>query len=411
MNLIVNSQNPIIASPQNDIPIYEEYTTGIISKEISKLSYVWVHVNETSFLSLMAFDEIYKAAPFYPFFGQSFSAQNESFFVGTVISGFELYEDSNGNGVLDLVEELKVFIALNGSTGYLIPQIEKTASATSRIYRWKVGYFYVDGFLFPDPGLMVNRKTIIDSVNLTYTFTVTGNFSELKLALEMGSWDAYEFTFNEQPPYQEIRLQDVNLANYSLSILFGTTVSSEKPITLRLKNGTVGMSDAVLKVNDVPIFESMFQDNYNLGMDGVSYPAYAVPAPKSTLFDEQLLMWRTPQELYTWWQSFFSSMSDLTVIPPLGIEEVSFLYRICYPVWGGASFTHDPRYRALFKGETPQLPTTTKTLLPASTTTPSTTERPDTTPPPSEQPIPIFLIPEVVLFLSVTQFYRKRRNK
>ncbi|UCE14367.1 MAG: hypothetical protein JSV04_04115, partial [Candidatus Heimdallarchaeota archaeon] len=45
MNLIINSQNHTTALIQNDIPIEEEYTSGIISKEYSNLSYVWVHAN------------------------------------------------------------------------------------------------------------------------------------------------------------------------------------------------------------------------------------------------------------------------------------------------------------------------------------------------------------------------------
>ncbi|MFX0212140.1 MAG: hypothetical protein ACFFDT_39570 [Candidatus Hodarchaeota archaeon] len=220
----------------------------------------------------------------------------------------------------------------------------------------------------------------------------------------MGAWDAYEYDYNTQPPYNEIRLQDVNLTKYSLSILFGTTVSSANPISIAISNGTTGISDAIIKVNDVPIFQSLFQDTYDLELSGTTHSAIATPANPNTLFDEQLYSWRTPQELYNWWSSFFSSMSELTKIPPLGIEEVSFLYRICYPVWNGEPFKHDPRYRALFEGEisSPTIPTSQSSSESSSESTTETSS--------SNQPIPSFLIPEILVLLIIVPVLRKKRK-
>ena len=394
---ISNFLRPVIAT---DIPIEEEYSSGTIANQISRLSYTWVHTDETSFLSLTMYDELTgmsTIAPFYPFFGQSFNVSNNPFFVGTIITGFELFQDSNDNDILDLEEELKYYVMLNASQGIILPQIDKTTEDTKRIYSWKVRYLEVDGFFQPSP-VQNNVKTIIDSVNLTYSFAISQNYSELKLAIEMGAWDAYEFDYNTQPPFNEIRLQDVDLSKYSLSILFGTTVSSDNPVSVAVSNGTTGISDAIIKVNDVPIFQSLFQDTYDLELSGTTHTAIATPANPNTLFDEQLYSWRTPQELYNWWSSFFSSMSELTKIPPLGIEEVSFLYRICYPVWNGEPFNHDPRYRALFEGEL------SPPTIPTSESSENTSETSST-----NQPTPSFLIPEVLgLLILVPVLIRKK---
>ncbi|MHA2224868.1 MAG: hypothetical protein ACXAC8_06675 [Candidatus Hodarchaeales archaeon] len=394
LGFIISSSNIASGILHQEIPIGEEYTSGTIMEPGPDFSYAWVNTNDTTFLSVIMFDEEYGAAPFYPFFGQSYSIENNSFFVGTVITGFELYQDSNNNGLLDLKEELKYYISLNASQEYVLPQIEKTTTETKRIYKWNVGYLEVDGFLSPFTGPNI-RKTLIDSVNLTYTFEISSNYSVLKLAIEMGTWDAYEFTLDDNNV--ENRIQNIDLSSYSLSLLFGTTVSSESPFEIKLTNGANGLSDTIIEVNNVPIFQSLFHDTYDLGLNGSAFVSKAIPAQIETLYEEQLQEWGTPQSMYNWWGSFFSSMSNLTSVPSLGIEEVSFLYRICYSEWGGTPFKHDPRFLALFKGELISLPTDSS----APPTTPTTS---------TDQPTPFNLFPEILIILILIPLYRKKKN-
>ena len=86
-----------------------EYASGIITQQDStmKISYAWVNSNESEFLSIALFDDIAKVALFRPFFGQAYEVDNNDFFVGTILTGFELSQDTNGNSVLDQAEELK----------------------------------------------------------------------------------------------------------------------------------------------------------------------------------------------------------------------------------------------------------------------------------------------------------------
>jgi hypothetical protein len=385
-----------LASAASDIPIENEYADGIITQPDStmKISYAWVNTENASLLSLAMFDDTYKVALFRPFFGQSFKVDDSSFFVGTILTGFELFQDQNGNDALDLADELKYYIMLNASQYYVLPSIEKTTSDGVEQYSWKICYLEIDGFFQPMGDNIA--RTIIDSVNLSYTYEVYSNHTELKLTIEMGNWDAYEFDFDNDGKI--IRLNDIDLSDYSLSLLFGTTVSSEEPFSLTLMNGTTGLEDMQIKVNDIPIFQSLFKDSYDLGLNGSAYQAKTVPASVDTLYDDQLQVWGTPESFYNWWSDFFGSISDLTTVPAIGLEEVSFLYRICYPIWSGEPFNHDPRYRALFEGEITEPGTTT-------TTTPTNTPTIPTDIPSLELPISLLALSLVLIPIS-----RKRKN-
>ncbi len=344
---------PISGIIYQDIPIGEEYASGTITQPGFDFSYAWINTNNSSFLSITIFNEEDGEAPFFPFFGQYFSNENDSFYIGTSIIGFELYQDNNDNEILDSKEEIKYYILINCSQDYILPQIEKSFTETSTLYTWKVGYVETDGHLF-SPAPPYGFKAIISNLNLTYAYEVTSQYSELKLSIEMGTWDVFEVGFDGD---KEVRIQDLPLDDYSLSILFGNVVSCETPFELQLVNGTNGMSDAIIKASNKTIFQSLFYDTYDLGLNGSAYSAIVSPATLETLFNDQLFEWSAPQNLYNWWGLFFPSMSDLPTIPPLGIDEATFIYRICYPAWGGEPFNHDPRYRALFA------PTTTENRI------------------------------------------------
>ncbi len=393
-----------VATTTEDIPIGSEYASGVITRQDStmKMSYAWVNTNSSEFLSITMFDDIYKVALFRPFFGQAYKVGTSEFFVGTMLTGFELFQDLNGNMVLDQAEELRYYIMLNASQQYILPEIQKTVVDNMTQYSWKICYLEIDGFFNPTDGTYPIR-TIIESVNLSYRYEVYENYTELKLAIEMGEWDAYEFDFDVNTGGL-IRIADVNLDDHSLSLLFGTTVSSEEPFEMVMHNGSAGLEDLRVEVNGIPIFQSLFLDTYSFGSSEAAYMAYTVPASVDTLYDDQLMFWGTPASFYEWWQTWFPSMSDLTTVPAIGLEEASFLYRICYPIWGGKSFIHDPRYRALFDGEL-GFPTTTE----PTSTVPTTSSIPTTSTIPEITSVEISVILMGVLLVTLP-LSRKRRN-
>ena len=104
--LIIGCQivsNPINADMVrvNDNLFDEEFDSGVIFGEGMNMSYAWVQTSETALLSLATYDDVYKVAPFHPFFGQRIQLEDNEYFVGNIIAGFELYEDLNGNHILD----------------------------------------------------------------------------------------------------------------------------------------------------------------------------------------------------------------------------------------------------------------------------------------------------------------------
>ncbi len=385
---------PINGMIIQDVPIGEEYASGTITQPGFDFSYAWINTSNSSFLSITIFNEEDGEAPFFPFFGQYFNNENDSFYIGTSIVGFELYQDNNDNKILDSKEEIDYYILINCSQDYILPQIKKSLTETSALYTWKVGYVETDGHLFsstPTYGL----KAIIKHLNLTYAYKVTSQYSELKLSIEMGTWDVFEVGFDGN---KEIRIRDIPLDDYSLSILFGNVVSCETPFELLLVNGTNGMSDAIIKANNKMIFQSLFYDTYDLGLNGSAYSAVVSPATIETLFNDQVVGWSTPQNLYNWWGSFFPSMSDLPTIPLLGIEEATFMYRICYPAWGGEPFNHDPRYRALYE-KSPIIFSTVET-----SPSPTSTEEKTNT-----QLASTYLIQDALILIIILSFLKKKK--
>jgi hypothetical protein len=357
----------------------EEYDSGVILGEYINLYYAWAQTNETSLLSIAMYDsyvELGGLAPFHPFFGQRVMIGDDEFFVGNVIAGFELYEDLNANNIFDSIDELSYFIMLNASQQFITTPIEQTfTSEYTRSYTWKYSYMEIDGFLSPfestsPPWTM--RKTIIDSVNLSFAFDVTNETSELKLSIEMGDWDAYEFYHDAENNYQEVRVGDIDLSNNGLSILFGTSISSEVDIDFITTDGANGISGTTLQTNENRIFDLGFGDDYDLGINGSAMPSYTSVADPSTLYEEQVMGWGAPQVLLDWWSTSFPSISELPSIPPLGVDDVSFLYRICYPEWGGVPFHHDPRYKAYFTDIEPVDTSSTTTTSTTDTSTTST---------------------------------------
>ncbi|MFW9990571.1 MAG: hypothetical protein ACFFD4_00800 [Candidatus Odinarchaeota archaeon] len=353
-----------------------EYSSGVIAGEYIDLAYAWAQTNETSLISLAMFNDNDKMAPVQPFFGQRIEIEGSEFFAGNILAGFEVYEDKNGNNILDTREELVYYVMVNASQHFTATSVEQTIiNDNERSYTWKFSYGEVDGFLSPfesSPPDYTYQKTIIDSVNMSFTFDITNETSLLKLSIEMGDWNAYEFYLDQN--YQEIKVDDVDISGYGLSILFGTTISSEEEVDFVTKNDTSGLAETSLQVNGTRIFDLNFGDSYDLGITGSALPSYTTVADPASLYEEQVMSWGGPPVLLNWLSASFPLISGLPSIPPLGLEEISFLYRICYPEWGGSPFHHDPRYRAYFSSDV-VIPTgTTET----SKTTSKSTDLPKT---------------------------------
>ena len=260
-------------------------------------------------------------------------------------------------------------------------------------YRW---------IFFPwesSPPLWEHAIAYIDSVNISFTFKLTNNTSDLKLTIEIGEWDAFKGYTDET--YNLVRTEDINLNNYGFSILFSAIISSEADYNTVTTNTTSGLVESSIQTSKgIRIYDLTFGDTYDLGMNGSSLPSYTTFATNETLHEDEFGLWHTPDDFLNWWTVKYPEMGELPSIPPVGLEESSFLYRICYPVWSGTPFHHDPRYKAYFKG-LPYFPPTGDT---STTRSPSFTTT-------SSLPVSGFLLVSVAVIPVFHGIRRIRRSK
>ncbi|MFW9930256.1 MAG: hypothetical protein ACFFD1_12750, partial [Candidatus Thorarchaeota archaeon] len=353
--LLLGSFQSILPSNSSQMTSDPEYNTGKVAGDYMNLTYVWIKTNQTYFISVSMYDEIYKAAPFNPMFGQIISINDTDVFIGTIIKGFELYIDSNNNQVLDQKSEIKYFIMLNASQLVVNEpvNVEKINENLTR-FTWKTIYYDIDGFLMPFDSS--NRIAYIDSFNLSYTFDISNEYSQLKLSIEMGDWHAYTTTFENG---QIIPVDPIDLSNYGLSMLFGTVIGTTDDLQSNIGGTNDLMHNASYLLNNSLIFKTTFDETYNLIDSNENYISKTVVATNDSLYSDQWVDWNTPQDLITWWFNFYPTLTEETPIPQLANDKLVSLYRICYPVFGGKAFSHDPRYTAYFVPNPKNIPNPT----------------------------------------------------
>jgi hypothetical protein len=388
-----------------------EYDTGKVIGDYMNLTYNWIKSERTYFISTSMYDEIYKVAPFNPLFGQILTINDSDIFIGTIVKGFELYQDQNSNLVLDSRDEMKYFIMLNASQLVIdYPLIMEEINENHSRFSWKTTYQDVDGFFFPSNDLI---KVFIDSFNLSYTFDLTASYSDLKLDMEMGDWHAHHIDF-DQNTGEEILLDEIVLSNYGLSILFGTVLGSDEEIESDSNFQNDSILNSSLFLNNQLIYETYFDENYTFIESGTNYTSKTVTALEDSLYEDQWMQWNTPENLITWWTQYYPTLSDDTPIPQITNDKLLSLYRVCYPVFGGKGFIHDPRYTAYFSGKVVSDKTestkTTDTSVPSDISDTSDTSETSET---SDTQITTLSVPIIGVFtgLMLILFSHRRRKK
>lgn len=74
-------------------------------------------------------------APFHPYFAQSLLINESSYFFSNTITGFEIYNDNNGNGFIDSHEEI-VYLVM--TTLLIIIFHHLTSKTTVIVMDWKI---------------------------------------------------------------------------------------------------------------------------------------------------------------------------------------------------------------------------------------------------------------------------------
>jgi hypothetical protein len=345
------STNVVKAQLNGDsIDVNSEYSSGTISSPNETLSlwYAWINCNGTQVIYL-AYQSTSGPSPVMTFIGQRYITENnEEVFVGNTLTGMEVYNDTNGNGIPDSSEILYIF-GVNSSASFEATPIKKSMVQGIAHYTWGVRYDDVNGFLLTQ-NQVESANVILDYLNFSFDFSIVGNRSILKTDFGIGRIiDVAYSNFN------------LSLDGLSLSLLYGTTIlthesyetlidgSSYNSMTAQASTGPA--ESGQITIENVTAYEFLFGQNYTLftGSQNQSIPSLTVGVAQQSVSEpsyEYVSVEWLLSDLENVLNDVFSKIS--TFNEPINLDYInsSFLYRVCYSEWGGNPIEHDPEYVA-----------------------------------------------------------------
>jgi hypothetical protein len=345
----------------DSIDVNSEYSSGTIGSPIQTLSlwYAWISCNGTQVIYL-AYQSTSVRPPVITFVGQRYITENnEEVFVGNTLTGMEVYNDTNGNGIPDGPSEILYNFAVNSSASFEATPIEKSMVQGIAHYTWGVRYNDIDGFLLTNDQVE-SANVILEYLNFSFDFSILGNRSILKTDFGIGRiTDVTYSNFN------------LNLTGLSLSLLYGTAVLTPKSHetlidgssynSMTAQASTEPAESGQIKIENVIAYEFLFGQNYTLftGPQNQSIPSLTVGAAQQSV-SEGLYMsveWSL-SNFQSVLNDVFSKISTINEPISLDYTNSSFLYRVCYPYWSGNPIEHDPEYVAHLTTSNSVLPTT-----------------------------------------------------
>jgi hypothetical protein len=360
-----------------EVPTFTgEMSSGFINGSYGiQLWYVWLNTSGTHVLFLaMYFGAL--PPPINYFIGQHyFTANGTEVFVGNRLLGFEVYEDLNGNSILDAdftnwfdrnSDETRYFFLLNASVTADFTPPSKSVDNSVTHYLWGIRYRQVQGNFAeignysgayignPEtegmlPSFFVHFvSSTLDSLSLSYDYWVENETAYLKTGTSLGTFSKVAIPGpNPQPT-------TLNFSNASFSTLYTTSVLSMKPYEIRPENAT-GTGETAVPVNATDIevehkeaFRLVFGENYTLNGDSAEYRSSAGIYPASSVPGDVIAStnyFRVDAE--DTFKSYFGATSpSLAQNVTLSVGRSSLIYRVCYPTWSNRTLNHDPLFIA-----------------------------------------------------------------
>lgn len=338
-----------------DIDTSTEYSNGSVSSPHQGVAlwYVWVNSNGTQIIYLAYHSYIYNP-PVVTFLGQHYQTENGTeVFVGNTLTSMEVYNDTNGNGVPDAdfatgTSEIMYYFLVNSSVSFEITSIKKSLIDGVPHYTWGIRYDTIDGFLiFEDQSPAAS--VLLDYIAFSYDFHIQNNVSYLKT----------NFSIGKTLKITQFSDTSVILDGLSLSLLYGTTVITSKPY-VTLVNGEPYNSTTTqisvestesgeIRIEDVKTYEFIFGQNYTLFWDPqeeIYESQSAAVANRSVSSGVRVSVEWLLSDLEGVLSDLFPKISSMQATINLDYTVSSFLYRVCYPQWGGYRLEHDPTYVA-----------------------------------------------------------------
>src|SRR6266851_23142 len=348
---------------QSSVDFSQEYASGDVQILPYSLAwYTWISINGTHTIFLAEHSAQYPS-PVSAFVGESYNtSSNSRVFVANAIMAIEVYNDTNGNGILDAnyatgQTELLYTILMNASQTFQPNPVAKTSVSGIPHYRWGVTYGAIQAILVknatgvlgtPYGGGAAASYLNIDHFTLSYDYSLVGNATFLKTSYEIGNVTLV-------PP----TLPKVTLKGLSLSLLhFTLVVGNPYDVTANGSAYDSQTSQTSTKVNDAQIsllgsraYEFRFNDNYTLLTNPpVSLRAVYAAASSNSLptgaFQGQGSTDIIRVQDYV--RAALPSIAGLPASSDLNYNASKLIYRISYPTWGGIGVKHDPTYVAYY---------------------------------------------------------------
>ena len=343
-----------------------EYSSGDVQVLPTSLAwYTWVNVNGTHTIFLALHSTQYPS-PVSAFVGESYNTStNSRVFVANAIMAIEIYNDTDGNGILDAnyatgQTELLYTIVMNASQTFSPTPVTKTNINGVPHYRWGVTYGTIQAILVknatgvlgtPYGGGAAASYLNIDHFTFSYDYSIAGNASFLKTSYEIGNLTLV-------PP----TLPNVTLKGLSLSLLHFTFAVSSLGYAVRLNGSSTdfdsqisqtssGINIAQVIVTGSLAYRFRFNDNYTLLTNPpvtlrTAYEAAAANSLPPGAFQGQGALDVIRVQDYV--RSVLPNIAGLPASSDLNYSTSKLIYRISYPARGGIGLKHDPTYVAYY---------------------------------------------------------------
>jgi len=138
-------RTPLLAQ-SSSVDFAKEYSSGDVQVlPYSQVWYTWISINGTHTIFLALHSTQYPS-PVSAFVGESYNTSSGSWvFVANAIMAIEVYNDTDGNGILDAnyataQTELLYTIVMNASQTFQPTPVSKTSVNGVSHYRWGVTY-------------------------------------------------------------------------------------------------------------------------------------------------------------------------------------------------------------------------------------------------------------------------------
>src|SRR6266516_2014246 len=354
---------PLLAQ-SSSVDFSQEYSSGDVQVLPYSLAwYTWININGTHTIFLALHSTQYPS-PVSAFVGESYNTStNARVFVANAIMAIEVYNDTDGNGILDAnyatgQTELLWTIMMNASQTFSPTPVTKSSINNVPHYRWGVTYGSVQAILLknapgvvgsPYSGGLAASYLNIDHFTLAYDYSIVGNATFLKTSYDIGNMTLV-------PPISP----NVTLTGLSLSLLHFTLAVSSSPYGVIANtspyNSQTNSTSSMVNVAKVSIanslaYEFLFNDNYTLLVNPpISLRTVYAAIPSNSL-PAGALQGSGTQDLIRvqdYVRAALPSIAGLPSSSDLNVNTSRLIYRISYPTWGGIGIKHDPTYVAYF---------------------------------------------------------------